>query len=191
MDETGQTQSGSILGTPSYMAPEQARGRGTLVGPAADVYALGAILYELLTGRPPFKAETVWDTITQVLTEEPVPPTSLQSRAPRDLETICLKCLQKEPLKRYDSAAALADDLRCFLEDKPIKARPTSWAEQAVKWAHRRPALAALVGVSLLALIALLTGGLIYNARLRSALHDVQEARESGREPGPDRGRGR
>jgi WD40 repeat protein/tRNA A-37 threonylcarbamoyl transferase component Bud32 len=148
--EQGHTQSGSILGTPSYMAPEQAGGRTREIGPPADVYALGAILYELVTGRPPFRAETNLDTLMQVLSQEPVPPSRLQPKLPRDLETVTLKCLEKEPRKRYPSAEALADDLRRFLHEEPIQARPISLAGRLVKWARRRPAVAALSALSLL-----------------------------------------
>src|SRR5262249_8357006 len=160
LDGTAQTADGTVMGTPSYMAPEQAGGKTEAINPACDVYALGAILYECLTGRPPFKAATSLDTILQVMNEEPVPPRQLNAQVPRDLETVCLKCLHKDAGKRYPAAAELADDLRRWQADEPIKARPVSLLERGRKWVKRHPAVAALlavcvVGVALLSLFTL------------------------------------
>ncbi len=177
LDAAGQTQTGSVLGTPSYMAPEQAGGAKGAAGPAADVYALGAILYECLTGRPPFQAATPLDTVLQVINDDPAPPSRLNSGLPRDLETACLKCLQKEPGKRYSSAEALAEDLRRFRAGEPVLARPAGRAERAVKWAKRRPAAAALVAVSGLAAVALLGGGAWFTARLAAERDAADRAR--------------
>jgi serine/threonine protein kinase len=151
----GMTRTGALLGTPSYMAPEQAEGLGKHVGPAADVYALGAILYECLTGRPPFVGPTPLDIVLLVVQADPVAVRELQPGVPRDLETICLKCLQKEIGKRYGSAKDLADDLERFLHDEPILARPPSRVERAVKWSRRNKPWAILIGVVLLAVVGL------------------------------------
>lgn len=163
-----QTQSGVIMGTPSYMSPEQALGRPDAIGPATDIHALGALLYETLTGRPPFLAANQFETLMQVIEREPVSPRKLQPTVPRDLETICMKCLEKESSKRYESAESLADDLRRFLDNAPIHARPVSFLERTWKLSRRHPAAAALIAVSILAATTLIIGGITYNTQLRA-----------------------
>ena len=154
------TQTGQLLGTPCYMAPEQADAGALEVGPAADVYSLGAIVYELLTGHPPFRAATTLQTLDMVRSREPVPPRELQPSTPRDLQTICLKCLEKEPAKRYATAGELADELRRFLRHEPIRARPVGQLGRLARWGRRNPVpaglLGALVVTGLLALTAIL-----------------------------------
>ena len=145
--DSTQTRTGSVLGTPAYMAPEQAAGRLDKVGPATDVYALGAILYELLTGRPPFLGQSDLETLRQIHEEEPLSPQRLQPSVPRDLETICLACLEKEPSRRYSTAEALADDLERFLAHRPIRVRPPTLVRQVRLWIRRHPARAVIAAV--------------------------------------------
>ncbi len=183
--DSGLTGSGQIMGTPSYMPPEQAGGNRGEIAPATDVYALGATLYALVTGRPPFQAANAMDTVLQVISDDPVPPRRLNPLIPRDLETICLKCLEKVPARRYPSALALAEELRRYLAGEPILARPIGPLERARKWARRRPPAAALVVVSSLAAISLAISGFVYsnqlrrfNSSLEAAYNDVKRERD-------------
>jgi eukaryotic-like serine/threonine-protein kinase len=151
---SGLTATGAVMGTPSYMAPEQAKGDLKNVGPLADVYAVGAILYRLIAGRPPFQAATVMETVMQVLDQEPVPPREFSTEISRDLETICLKCLQKEPAKRYASCGELADDLKRYLNGEPIHARPVGVVERLIRWGRRNPGEAVLLASIVIILVA-------------------------------------
>ncbi|MFO0877705.1 MAG: protein kinase [Gemmataceae bacterium] len=180
LDEEGQTASGALLGTPVYMAPEQAD--GSEPGPRVDVYSLGVILYEMLTGRPPFRGATPLETLDQARHLDPVPPRILRPGVPRDLAVICLKCLDREPARRYPSAAALAEDLRRYLEGRPIVARPASVATRAWKWVQRHPAVAALSLLLFAAAVALLVGAILHERQLREALREADEARDRAME---------
>jgi serine/threonine protein kinase len=176
-EDAGQTQSGSIIGTPNYMGPEQAAGRIRAVGPAADVYGLGAILYELLTGRPPFKAATALETLELVRVREPVAPTQLQPKIPRDMETICLKCLHKEPQRRYASAQELADDLRRFLAGEPIRARPVSGPERLWRWCRRNPRVALLSATTALVVVVWAVTSSVLAWHLHLQQQETEQAR--------------
>jgi serine/threonine-protein kinase len=188
--DSGQTFDGVVMGTPCYMAPEQAEGRAHAAGPAADTYALGAILYECLTGRPPFEGATAAETLEQVRTREPVAPSVLNRRTPRDLETICLKCLRKEPECRYASAREFADDLCRFLRDEPVVARPVGAALRLHKWLLRHRAAAGLIAAAvLLVLVGGIAAGLQYQRWAAAQDHQAKTDRnvrallEQAREP--------
>jgi tetratricopeptide (TPR) repeat protein/predicted Ser/Thr protein kinase len=178
LQEDGNTKTGAVLGTPCYIAPEQATGNKD-VGPAADIYALGAILYELLTGRPPFRGDTAMATLLQVIQGNLVSPAQYNARLPRDLETICLKCLERDPGRRYPSAAALADDLHHFLAGECIRARPVSRGVRLLRWCRRRPLAAGLLAATLLLAGACLAGAVLVAVKDRQALVAEKKAQEA------------
>ncbi len=178
--DSGLTRTSELMGTPNYMAPEQAGGGAAAITTATDVHGLGAILYSLLTGRPPFAGPTVFETLEQVKRRDPDSPRRLNPHVDRDLETICLKCLDKDPRRRYASALALAEDLASWLGHRPIAARPATAGERLAKWVRRRPAAAAFACVGALAVLAVLAGSLWHTHVLGEALADSDRLRHEG-----------
>jgi len=174
---TGRTLTGAVMGTARYMAPEQAAGKSKEVGPHADVYALGAIFYEVLTRRPPFSGDSDLEILLHVRSDEPMSPTRLRPRLPRDLETICLHCLEKEPAKRYPTAGELAQDLRRYLDRRPIRARPAGRIERSWRWCRRRPALAGLTAAVAALLIIVSAGSTLSFLRQRDLAVTADRAR--------------
>src|SRR5262249_13566596 len=168
-----------VMGTPSYMAPEQASGKTAEAGPRSDLYSIGAILYTLLTGRPPFQGTSALETLEQVRTQEPVPPARLRPKVPRDLDTICLKCLEKDPSKRYGTALELADDLRRFLAGDTIIARPVSVPERVLRQAQRNPKVASLAALALFLLVAVAVVSTTYAAKLQQSSAKLRETNEA------------
>lgn len=188
-DESGQTRTGDILGTPGYMAPEQASGRGSQIGPGTDIWALGVILYEALTGARPFRARDIDVLLAMIRTEDPIPPGRVVPGIPRDLETICLMCLRKEPGKRYADAAELADDLERFLVGRPIHARPVGTIERAWKWVRRNKVLTAFVFTILASLTAAAAGLALHNDRLAEQLGKTAAAEQQASREAEEKGK--
>ena len=174
--DSHETRSGAIMGSPSYMAPEQAWGQTASIGPLSDQYALGAILYEMIVGRPPFQGASVLDTLELVRKQEPVPPTRLQPKVPTDLETICLKALQKDPAKRFPTVVAMAEDLRRFLDNEPIVARPVRAHERLWRWCKRNPRVAVLSAAVVLMGFAITAGSVAAAAWLKSLNGELAES---------------
>ena len=175
VQDQGQTQTGTLLGTPAYMSPEQAAGSKELIAEASDIYGLGAVLYELLTHHPLYRGKSALETIHQVLQHDPPNPCTIVPGIPRDLEAICLKCLRREPQDRYRTSQELADDLRRFLENRPVVARPRSVSTTVYRWSRRNPVVVALLLTVILAVISLLVGSLWFSAQLKESLQIAQK----------------
>ncbi|MEM6689114.1 MAG: serine/threonine-protein kinase [Planctomycetota bacterium] len=181
-DDAGLSRTGTVVGTPAYMSPEQAMG-SSRIGPSTDVYGLGAVLYCMLTGRPPFTSTKATDTLVQVINTEPVEPIALQPNIPRDLQTICLKALSKDVIKRYHSASELADDLGRFLRDEPILARPVTRTEKVVRWCRRNPKVAIPAVIAFALALTVMIGGpisaTIINKQRKTAIAEKERADEN------------